>query len=60
VHEFLVRIIRDGQDAGELLAGDPAVLAELWLRLGASFALMPDSVLPRLTTTIPPARRCVR
>lgn len=45
VREFLVRIIRDRQDAGELLAGDPAVLAELGLRLGASFVLMPDSLL---------------
>jgi AcrR family transcriptional regulator len=42
VREFLIEQIQ----AGELVAGDPAVLAELGLRLGASFVLMPDSVLP--------------
>jgi len=41
-----VGLIREGQAAGELVAGDPEVLAELGLRLGASFVLMPDSVLP--------------
>jgi AcrR family transcriptional regulator len=46
VREFLVGLIREGQDAGELIDGDPAVLAEIGLRLGASFVLMPDSVLP--------------
>jgi TetR/AcrR family transcriptional regulator, repressor for uid operon len=46
VHEFLIDMIRQGQDAGELIAGDPSVLAELAVRLGASFVLMPDSVLP--------------
>ncbi len=46
VREFLIGLIREGQSAGELLGGDPAVLAELWLRLGASFVLMPDTVLP--------------
>lgn len=46
VREFLIGLIRQGQEAGELIAGDPAVLAELGLRLGASFVLMPDSVLP--------------
>jgi len=46
VREFLVGLIREGQAAGELVAGDPEVLAELGLRLGASFVLMPDSVLP--------------
>jgi AcrR family transcriptional regulator len=42
VREFLIEQI----GAGEVIAGDPAVLAELALRLGASFVLMPDSVLP--------------
>jgi TetR/AcrR family transcriptional repressor of uid operon len=46
VREFLVGLVREGQAAGELMDGDPAVLAELGLRLGASFVLMPDSVLP--------------
>jgi TetR/AcrR family transcriptional regulator, repressor for uid operon len=46
VREFLVGLVREGQAAGELVQGDPAVLAELGLRLGASFVLMPDSVLP--------------
>ena len=42
VREFLEGLIR----ADELTSGDPALLAELGLRLGASFVLMPDSVLP--------------
>lgn len=46
VREFLIGLIVDGQRAGELLPGDPALLAELGLRLGASFVLMPESVLP--------------
>lgn len=46
VHEFLVALICQGQEADELINGDPAILAELALRLGASFVLMPDSVLP--------------
>lgn len=46
VREFLIERVREGQQAGELGPGDPAVLAELGLRLGASFVLMPDSVLP--------------
>jgi AcrR family transcriptional regulator len=46
VREFLIGVIVEGQRAGELLAGDPALHAELGLRLGASFVLMPDSVLP--------------
>jgi AcrR family transcriptional regulator len=46
VREFLVGLIRQGQAAGEMPDGDPAVLAELGLRLGASFVLMPESVLP--------------
>jgi AcrR family transcriptional regulator len=46
VRGFLIGLIDEGQRAGELLSGDPALLAELGLRLGASFVLMPDSVLP--------------
>jgi TetR/AcrR family transcriptional repressor of uid operon len=46
VREFLIGLIAEGQRAGELHGGDPAVLAELWVRLGASFVLMPASVLP--------------
>ena len=46
VREFLIAQIVEAQQAGELVEGDPAVLAELALRLGASFVLMPDSVLP--------------
>jgi AcrR family transcriptional regulator len=46
VREFLVELIRTAQHDGELVPGDPEVLAELALRLGASFVLMPDSVLP--------------
>ena len=46
VREFLVVVVVEGQRAGELGPGNPALLAELALRLGASFVLMPDSVLP--------------
>jgi len=46
VREFLVGLVVEGQRRGELLPGDPAVLAEMGLRLGLSFVLMPDSVLP--------------
>jgi AcrR family transcriptional regulator len=46
VREFLVGLVAEGQRRGELLPGDPAVLAEMGLRLGLSFVLMPDSVLP--------------
>ncbi len=46
VREFLVGLVRQGQAAGEVAEGDPEVLAELALRLGASFVLIPDSVLP--------------
>lgn len=45
VREFLVAQIRAAQRAGELAAGDPEPTAELAVRLGASFVLMPDSVL---------------
>jgi AcrR family transcriptional regulator len=46
VREFLVGLVREGQDRGELVDGDPTVLAELAIRLGASFVLIPDSALP--------------
>jgi AcrR family transcriptional regulator len=46
VREFLISLIRHAQNAGEPVAGDPAALAELGVRLGASFVLIPDSVLP--------------
>ena len=47
VHGFLAGLIRQGQAAGELRPGDADLLAELGLRLGASFVLMPSSVLAR-------------
>jgi AcrR family transcriptional regulator len=46
VHEFLIDLVRQAQDGGELIPVEPTVLAEIGLRLGASFVLMPDSVLP--------------
>lgn len=46
VREFLVGMIRASQESGELVDIDPAGLAEVALRLGASFVLMPDTVLP--------------
>jgi AcrR family transcriptional regulator len=46
VQGFLSALIEQGQAAGELVPGDPALLAELGIRLGASFALIPDTVLP--------------
>ena len=49
VREFLISLIRQAQESipsTEPIAGDPAVLAELGMRLGASFVLLPDSVLP--------------
>src|SRR5436305_5869665 len=45
IQQFLSNLIEEGQRAGELIPGDPAVLAELGIRLGASFVLMPDSAL---------------
>jgi AcrR family transcriptional regulator len=45
IHEFLVGLITAAQQTGELPEGDPAAFAELWLRLGASFVLMPHSVI---------------
>ncbi len=46
VRDFLIGQIVEGQAAGELVEGDPALLAEVGVRLGASFVLMPESVLP--------------
>ena len=43
VRDFLVAQIQAAQAAGELPEGDPAVLAEIAVRLGASFVLIPDS-----------------
>jgi AcrR family transcriptional regulator len=45
VLEFLVGLIAVAQQSGDLPRTDPAPLAELALRLGASFVLMPQSVL---------------
>lgn len=45
VRDFLVAQIRQVQRAGELVAVDPEALAEIAVRLGASFVLMPDSVI---------------
>jgi AcrR family transcriptional regulator len=46
VREFLVGLVRQGQASREITDGDPEVLAELALRLGASFVLIPHSALP--------------
>lgn len=44
---FLAGLIREGQASGELAAGgDPELLAELGIRVGLSFVLLPESVLP--------------
>lgn len=45
VRGFLVAQIRAAQAEGELAEGDPAALAEIAVRLGASFVLMPDSAI---------------
>jgi AcrR family transcriptional regulator len=45
VRDFLVAQIKAAQAAGELVAADPEPLAEIAVRLGASFVLMPDSVM---------------
>jgi len=43
---FLAGLIREGQASGELTAGpDPELLAELGIRIGLSFVLLPESVL---------------
>jgi TetR/AcrR family transcriptional regulator, repressor for uid operon len=44
VREFLIGLISLGQ--AEHAPADPPLLAELAVRVGASFVLMPDSVLP--------------
>jgi AcrR family transcriptional regulator len=46
VRGFLAGLIREGQENGELAEGDPDLLAELGIRLGLSFVLMPQSLLP--------------
>jgi AcrR family transcriptional regulator len=47
VREFLIATIRQGQAEQVVLAElDPALVAELGVRLGASFVLIPDSALP--------------
>jgi AcrR family transcriptional regulator len=46
VRQFLIGLIVEGQQRGELVHLDPAVLAELAVRLGASFVLIEDTVLP--------------
>jgi AcrR family transcriptional regulator len=47
VREFLIATIRQGQAEQEVLAElDPVLVAELGVRLGASFVLIPDSALP--------------
>jgi TetR/AcrR family transcriptional repressor of uid operon len=44
---FLAGLIREGQASGELASGpDPELLAELGIRIGLSFVLLPESVLP--------------
>jgi AcrR family transcriptional regulator len=45
VRDFLLSLIREGKATGELSVADPAALAEVFLRLGASFVLMPQSVI---------------
>jgi AcrR family transcriptional regulator len=45
VRDFLVAQIRTAQAAGELADVDPEPLAEIAVRLGASFVMMPDSVI---------------
>jgi TetR/AcrR family transcriptional repressor of uid operon len=46
VRQFLIGVIVEGQERGELVHIEPAVLAELAVRLGASFVLIEDTVLP--------------
>jgi AcrR family transcriptional regulator len=45
VRGFLVAQIQAAQAAGEVPEGDPAALAEIAVRLGASFVLIPDSAI---------------
>lgn len=44
VRDFLVAQVELAQAAGEIVVVDPQALAELALRLGASFVLIPDGV----------------
>jgi AcrR family transcriptional regulator len=46
VRSFLVALIESEQRAGRLSPADPELLAELAVRLGASFVLMPETALP--------------
>jgi AcrR family transcriptional regulator len=46
VRSFLRDLIVSGQEGGEMADGDPELLAELAIRLGASFVLIPETVLP--------------
>jgi AcrR family transcriptional regulator len=46
VRGFLIGLIGDARPEDQLAVIDPAVLAELGVRVGASFVLMPQSVLP--------------
>jgi AcrR family transcriptional regulator len=46
VREFLVGLVTPAQAAGELVDADPQILAELAIRLGASFVLLPDTAIP--------------
>jgi AcrR family transcriptional regulator len=45
LREFVAAQIRAGERAGELEVADPEVAAELLVRIGASFVLMPRSVI---------------
>lgn len=45
VQQFLLALLNEGQEAGELTLGDPPAVAEIFLRLGLSFVLMPHSVI---------------
>ncbi|MGI9021026.1 MAG: TetR/AcrR family transcriptional regulator [Solirubrobacterales bacterium] len=46
LREFLAELIRDGQRRDEMRDVDPEHAAELLLRIGASFLLIPRSVIP--------------
>lgn len=46
IREFLVTLLGEAQEAGELVVADLDLIAELGLRLGASFVVIPDTVLP--------------
>jgi AcrR family transcriptional regulator len=44
--DFIATQIRDGPRRGEMRDADPQIAAELLLRIGASFLLLPRSVIP--------------